>query len=124
MIDLDGLKPVNDRQGHAYGDELLTAFGRVLTSAFRPEDRTYRLGETSSLVLAHTQEGAEPAVQERVDRTARTVRSRGFSEVRASLGVAYFPVTAWARPSCALPARGCYENKAGRQALASAHAGM
>lgn len=38
MLDLDGLKPVNDQYGHDIGDELLVAIGSGLTAAVQKHD--------------------------------------------------------------------------------------
>ena len=43
-FDLDGLKHVNDQQGHRAGDEVLAAFGALLESLCRAEDLPARLG--------------------------------------------------------------------------------
>lgn len=44
MIDVDGLKSVNDELGHAAGDAKLRAVARRLTSALRAGDNCYRIG--------------------------------------------------------------------------------
>jgi len=44
MMDVDGLKKTNDREGHAAGDELLRRVAYALNAAFRAEDVVARLG--------------------------------------------------------------------------------
>jgi two-component system cell cycle response regulator len=51
-IDVDGLKKVNDRDGHAAGDRLLTDVAGVLTSAFRGSDIVARMGGDEFAVMA------------------------------------------------------------------------
>lgn len=51
MADVDGLKQVNDRDGHAAGDELLRRAAYVLTVCFRTEDVIARIGGDEFAVL-------------------------------------------------------------------------
>jgi diguanylate cyclase (GGDEF)-like protein len=44
MMDVDGLKQTNDREGHAAGDELLRRVAYALSAAFRAEDVVARIG--------------------------------------------------------------------------------
>jgi diguanylate cyclase len=44
MIDLDGLKRINDTHGHAAGDAVLVRAGAALRQAVRPHDIVARLG--------------------------------------------------------------------------------
>ncbi len=48
FIDLNHFKPVNDRWGHAAGDQVLVEVARRLESTVRPGDIVARLGGTSS----------------------------------------------------------------------------
>jgi diguanylate cyclase (GGDEF)-like protein/PAS domain S-box-containing protein len=96
FIDLDGFKAVNDRHGHALGDELLVCVARRIEAA--AEDHAVcRLGGDEFLVLYH-RDGAD--VTEPVRAFAERLRLRltgsyqvGGTAVRigASIGVAAFP---------------------------------
>ena len=44
LADVDGLKAVNDEQGHVAGDDLLAAVGRIATRSIRRGDRAFRVG--------------------------------------------------------------------------------
>lgn len=51
VLDVDGLKDVNDQHGHAEGDRLLKRLAAVLRSAFREEDVVARVGGDEFAVL-------------------------------------------------------------------------
>ncbi len=51
LIDLDDLKQVNDELGHAAGDALLAAMGRLLGADARRSDRAFRIGGDEFVVL-------------------------------------------------------------------------
>src|SRR3954471_15904417 len=52
IVDLDGLKVVNDTEGHEAGDRLLVECGAALRRALRAEDSVARLGGDEFGVLA------------------------------------------------------------------------
>jgi diguanylate cyclase (GGDEF)-like protein len=51
MVDLDGLKAVNDSFGHHRGDEVLRLLGGVIRRSIRATDTAYRYGGDEFLVL-------------------------------------------------------------------------
>jgi len=50
-LDIDHFKQVNDRHGHAVGDEVLRIAGRMLGASIRSTDRAFRLGGEEFLVV-------------------------------------------------------------------------
>ena len=51
MIDVDGLKAINDSVGHLRGDEVLRALGAVIHGSIRTVDSAYRYGGDEFVVL-------------------------------------------------------------------------
>jgi len=95
LSDLDGFKELNDRHGHAAGDEALQVFGSVLTAALRRPDEAFRIGgDEFALLLAEASEDDARAV---VARAAAALEANGDARldgVRASYGVAACPANA------------------------------
>lgn len=69
VIDVDGLKQVNDSLGHAAGDDVLRRAAEVLKSSFRSEDVVARIGgDEFSALLPATDAGAAAAAVKRIHR--------------------------------------------------------
>ena len=51
MVDIDGLKQVNDQHGHSAGDTLIKGTAEVLLSAFRSSDVVARIGGDEFAIL-------------------------------------------------------------------------
>ena len=84
FADLNGLKRVNDDQGHGAGDKMLRAAASILQSVFQ-DGVVYRAGGDEFMILVN--EISEDEVQ---DRVARVHFLSGKTEnVRFSIGVCY-----------------------------------
>lgn len=92
FVDIDGFKPINDRFGHAAGDELLVTVAHRLRSALRGDDVVGRIGGDEFLVVCHDVRDHQDAtsVGERIQRAlAEDVTIAGHTvAVRSSIGVA------------------------------------
>jgi diguanylate cyclase (GGDEF)-like protein len=90
MIDLDGLKQVNDRHGHHRGDELIRAVGRALRGVEGEGARCYRLGGDEFAILAACAQQVRLVGQ--LQRIDGELRASGFERTGISFGL-----VPWAR---------------------------
>ena len=93
LIDLDDLKKVNDTRGHAAGDDLLVAVGRIAATTLRRADRAFRVGGDEFAVLMPGADlSAAMVVARRILSAAiggdQTTHGDGFS---LSIGVTAIP---------------------------------
>ncbi|MGE0371606.1 MAG: diguanylate cyclase [Gammaproteobacteria bacterium] len=74
LIDMDGFKAVNDKYGHAAGDEVLRNFSTNILSIFRHHDMVARYGgEEFAVILPNTDKaGALRALEKVKKRTAES----------------------------------------------------
>jgi len=116
MIDLNGLKAINDGFGHAVGDQALVAAATVLRMTARQIDVVARLGgdEFAVLLIECDEEGAHQFAQ-RLQAAAAGARWH-FDQpmgLSLSIGVAGCPPAATARAAVALADNRMYANKRG-----------
>lgn len=70
MIDINGLKPINDHHGHMIGDQLIIRVAQLLKSACRSEDIVCRIGGDEFAIIC-------PASQkEQADRLVARIRKQ------------------------------------------------
>ncbi|GAA4784033.1 GGDEF domain-containing protein [Actinomycetospora chlora] len=114
MLDLDGLKEVNDTDGHDAGDRHLRHCAAVLRSTIRSTDPLARLGGDEFALVA--QVGVEDA-QNLVERLREALDSAG---VPCSIGSAPFTVAGGFPGACAEADALMYADKRARRAGRSA----
>jgi diguanylate cyclase (GGDEF)-like protein/putative nucleotidyltransferase with HDIG domain len=94
VCDLDGFKQINDRFGHAKGNEVLRAVAGGLRSACRGGDYVARLGGDEFVLIMP---GLKPEVfAQHADRFPRVVQRAGYNAcgenlMSMSMGLASFP---------------------------------
>jgi diguanylate cyclase (GGDEF)-like protein/PAS domain S-box-containing protein len=90
FLDLDGFKSVNDTEGHAAGDRLLTRSARAITDALGPRDVAARLGGDEFAVLVpRPRPGEATATAERLVRALDgAITSPLGARLGASVGIA------------------------------------
>ncbi|GAB7045580.1 GGDEF domain-containing protein [Catenuloplanes indicus] len=88
LLDLDGFKEINDRFGHATGDEVIIEVATVLTALVPPHHTVARLGGDEFAVIL---EPSPPPVEAATfgERLIAAISAKG--RVGASLGLAYEP---------------------------------
>lgn len=99
FIDLNGFKAINDRFGHAAGDQVLQHMARRLREALRGSDSVARLGgdefvailESLSLERSPHDEARAVAGKLLAALTPPVLLEQGPQQVGASLGIAMFP---------------------------------
>lgn len=96
LIDLNGLKQLNDLHGHATGDRALVLMSRALEHTVGPEDIAARFGGDEFVVLTRSVKDREDL--ERLEQTIRdsVEREHELDEerkllLRMSIGSALFP---------------------------------
>ena len=92
VADLDRFKQLNDRYGHAAGDEALATFSTVLSQALRRSDDAFRIGgDEFAMLLAEADEEDAREVVRRVQRLLGSSEEAWLAEVTASFGCASCP---------------------------------
>ncbi len=95
LLDMDGLKRINDTLGHAAGDATLIEFSRRLAMATRESDTVARLGGDEFAVLL-THAGSAAVLESTLDRIHSAVEGpfpymERVLQLRASMGASRCP---------------------------------
>lgn len=95
FIDLDGFKEVNDRSGHAAGDQLLRESGQRIASCVRTSDTVARLGGDEFTVIlpdvTHDRP-VETLARQILDQLARPYQVQHKDlHVSGSIGITFYP---------------------------------
>jgi diguanylate cyclase (GGDEF)-like protein/PAS domain S-box-containing protein len=86
--DLDGLKQINDRYGHAEGDRVLQDVAEILKRCFRASDAIARLGgDEFAILAADAEEHSERIMRERVRRALERVSREAGRPYRISISL-------------------------------------
>lgn len=92
MVDIDHFKAVNDKHGHAVGDEILKAITASLMAEARREDVVARMGgEEFVILLPDTDVGPAKRFAERLRSTVEQTAFEKVGSVTISVGVACYP---------------------------------
>ena len=87
MIDLDGLKRINDEHGHAQGDALLCEFARQLATLKSGQMSVFRLGGDEFAVLGDA--ANEASVRAAMTEFEHCLQAAGFTGCGVSYGMAF-----------------------------------
>ena len=95
VADLDNFKQLNDRFGHAAGDDALVAFANVLAESLRKPDDAFRIGgDEFAVLLAEATEEDTRAVVARVEALLEKLAAGGeqwAADLSASFGCGACP---------------------------------
>lgn len=87
IIDMDGLKVINDTQGHATGDFLIKSAAQVIQSCFRKNDMVARIGgDEFAILLARTSPDIIVEAVQRIHEALKLHNKETTQPVNLSIG--------------------------------------
>lgn len=87
LVDVDRFKDINDRHGHALGDEVLQAVGQHVQRAALPAGHAGRLGGDEFAVALPVAAGDAAAVAERLRRDVEALRFERAPGLQVSISI-------------------------------------
>lgn len=95
LIDIDKFKLINDKFGHAAGDEILIQFAHLLSSAIRNSDRVVRMGgDEFAVILPEINHPDEACIvaESMINALNKNLVIDGHNQpIEMSIGIACFP---------------------------------
>lgn len=90
LLDLDGLKRINDLHGHLTGNRALQRLAAVMKEHCRSTDLAVRYGgDEFAVILIDSDRGMAEQVAQRIENGLRT--DRGMPSISVSIGVGIYP---------------------------------
>ncbi|HUM42515.1 MAG TPA: diguanylate cyclase [Fervidobacterium sp.] len=107
FLDLDKFKMVNDKYGHAKGDEVLAKFGKCINLNIRRDDLAFRYGGDEAVIVIKT------ADRNKVEKVLTRIYDCFFksTELTFSSGVAIYPKEGDTQKVLKLADKRCYKSK-------------
>lgn len=118
VIDLDGLKKINDRHGHNRGDEFLKAVATGLRHVAGEAASCYRIGGDEFAILAPRR--LEAQLQRGLAQLEAQLLAEGFEEAGISYGIAHWSDEAAVHDLVHQADQAMYQNKTRRKQQRSA----
>ena len=88
MVDVNGLKKMNDTHGHVAGDEIITGIADCLRGSFEGIDTIYRLGGDEFCIIANGMEEEIPELITKLKKTCAEWKGQYVSGISVSGGYA------------------------------------
>jgi len=119
FVDVDGMKEVNDGQGHAWGDQLLKDMADLLRKTFRESDVVARMGGDEFAVLAPDVGAHQRVTEARLDEAVRAFNASAGRPYQVSYSIGWSssdPAAPKSMPELLEEAdQAMYRQKAGRR---------
>jgi diguanylate cyclase (GGDEF)-like protein len=97
LIDIDRFKHINDKKGHAKGDEIIKSVTKICQDSIRGNDLVARWGGDEFILLIYGGESAANVIAERISKQMRTSEDMAnitpeMRTVTLSIGIAEYCV--------------------------------